>query len=397
MYRNPIEMEPMLPTTDRNHQLDDLCIKLLQKSGELSSKLHPITRNSVAEILRVMNSYYSNLIEGHSTHPADINKALKKDYSKDPAKRALQEESAAHVEVQKLMEARLEAEPKMEICSKDFICWIHQEFYRRLSSDFQNVTGPNGQIIKIIPGKIRSDEVEVGEHIPPAASTVESFLARFKEVFSIHSLPALSKYVAAAASHHRLAWIHPFLDGNGRVIRLFSHAYIIRLGLQSHGLWAISRGLARRKGDYMAALTLGDSPRRGDLDGRGNLSDEGLVRFCKFYLETCIDQVEFMSHLLDLDGFLNRVSAYATRLIELGELKPESIYLLREALLRGEIDRGEASHLTGVPERSARIILGSLIEKEMLTSDSAKKPVRLGFPDHAIGYYFPRLYPEGVF
>ncbi len=47
-----------------------------------------------------MNCYYSNLIEGHDTHPVDIERALKNDYSRDTHKRDLQYEAKAHVTVQ---------------------------------------------------------------------------------------------------------------------------------------------------------------------------------------------------------------------------------------------------------------------------------------------------------
>ncbi len=43
-----------------------------------------------------MNCYYSNLIEGHDTHPVDIERALRHDYSDDPRTRNLQLEAAAH-------------------------------------------------------------------------------------------------------------------------------------------------------------------------------------------------------------------------------------------------------------------------------------------------------------
>jgi Fic family protein len=86
--------------------------------------------------------------------------------------------------------------------------------------------------------------------------------------------------MAAIASHHRLMWIHPFLDGNGRVARLYTDACFCRLPLPGYGLWNVSRGLARRRDEYMAALTSADAPRRNDYDGRGSLSNDELARFC---------------------------------------------------------------------------------------------------------------------
>src|SRR5689334_7005933 len=103
LYHQVSAMEPMLPTSD-GMELAELSARLLRDSAQLGAVLHPVTRASVSKLLRPMNSYYSNLIEGHNTHPLDIERALSNDYSSDPAKRALQVESKAHVDVQILIE-----------------------------------------------------------------------------------------------------------------------------------------------------------------------------------------------------------------------------------------------------------------------------------------------------
>jgi len=99
---------------------------------------------------------------------------------------------------------------------------------------------------------------------------------------------------------------------------------------------------------------------------------------------------------LDLDGMQKRIQAMVDRLVSFGELKPEAGHLLRDVLLRGEISRGEIPNIIGMPERSARRVASTLLEKNYLVSDSEKGPVKLGFPASIIGYYFPHLYPEGV-
>jgi Fic family protein len=388
-------MEPMFPDYTKGPNLSELVIEVIRKSSALSSTLHPLTRQGVVELVRSMNSYYSNQIEGHHTHPADIEKALAKDYSQEPAKRAMQMESASHIEVQRLIEHRLKEEPRINICSTEFLCWVHKEFYDRLPEEFLFVDSKDGKK-EIIPGELRKDEVTVGRHLAPASSSLPSFLERFNEVYGNTRLGQIEQIVAAAASHHRLAWIHPFSDGNGRVTRLFSHAYLIKTRIDGHGLWTISRGLARNRDAYIAALAGADEHRQGDLDGRGNLSNKGLLNFCGFFLEIALDQVEFMSSLLELDAMKRRISGYVERQVRLGELQEESIYLLSEVFLNGEIQRGEASRITGKPERTARRILKDLLEKSLLISDSEKGPVRLAFPVKIAAYYFPRLYPEGV-
>ena len=389
------QMEPMLPSAI-DSSLTDLAIEVIRRSAALSTALHPLTRRTVVELVRSMNSYYSNLIEGHNTHPVDIERALEKDYSHDPAMRALQMESAAHIDVQQRIESWLQKNPIEDICAQAFLCRVHREFYARLPEDFCQVQTPAGVSKKVVPGMLRQDEVTVGRHIAPAFKDLPDFLTRFQAAYNPSRLSAVNKVIAAAASHHRLAWIHPFLDGNGRVTRLFSHAYLIKAQIGGHGLWAVSRGFARNREAYLRALAGADAHRQGDVDGRGNLSNRGLTGFCTFFLQTALDQIDFMSSLLDLDGLQKRMSGYVERQVSQGELTLEAAYLLRDVLLRGEVPRGEATRITGRPERTARRILKGLLDKKLLNADTEKGPVRLNFPVGVVGYYFPRLYPEGV-
>lgn len=395
IYTRVSQMEPMLPSA-QGAALNDLAVEVIRQSAALSTALHPVTRRAVGELVRAMNSYYSNLIEGHNTHPVDIERALASDYSHDPAKRALQMESTAHIAVQRLIEQRLVNEPAMAICSPDFLGWVHREFYERLPDEFRRVQVPTGESKIVEPGQLRLDEVTVGRHLAPAFEALPEFLGRFAAAYGNPNLSAVDQVVAAAAAHHRLAWIHPFLDGNGRVTRLFTHASLIKARIDGHGLWTVSRGFARNRDTYLAKLAAADEHRRSDLDGRGNLSNQGLLDFCIFFLQTALDQIGFMAGLLDLDGLQRRIAGYVERQASFGEQPPESVYLLREALLRGEYPRGEAARITGRPERTARRILRDLLDQHLLTADSEKGPVRLAFPAKVAGYYFPRLYPEGV-
>ena len=395
LYTRISEMEPMMPTNSAG-ELDDLAIEVIRKSAGISAAVHPVTRRGIVELVRKMNSYYSNLIEGHNTHPVDIDRAMREDFSKDPAKRAKQLESKAHIEVQKSIEAHIQDNPGTVITSKDFLCWIHKEFYERMPEEYLIVQRTNGKTEKVIPGKTRELEVEVGRHLPPKAEYICGFMKRFEEVYDPQNLKGLSQVIAAAASHHRLAWIHPFVDGNGRVTRLMTHAYLKKAKIDGHGLWTVSRGFARNREEYLASLAGADQPRRGDMDGRGNLTQAGLFEFCRFFLKTAVDQIDFMAGLLDLDGMQKRIQAVVDRQVSFGELKPEAGHLLRDVFLRGEIPRGEIPNIIGMPERSARRVVSSLLAKGYLVSDSEKGPVMLAFPASLVGYYFPRLYPEGV-
>ena len=398
-YTHPREMEPLFPS--QNEELIDLGMTVHRKAAELGGSLHKITRRAVADLLRHINSYYSNLIEGHHTHPADVERAARKEYDEDPQKRALQKLSLAHIEVQKRIEERLREEPELEISSPEFLCWIHDSFYELVPENFRRIKDPSsGEEFLMEPGKLRGRMVEVGNHLPPHYESLNSFMDRFNEVFNPDHLHGTKKLIAIASSHHRLAWIHPFVDGNGRVARLFTHAFMKKAQIESHGLWTISRGLARENETYRNMLANADSSRKGDYDGRGNLSERALQEFCFYFLKTCQDQIEFMSELLDLDNLAQRINGYINMraqglLSGEEELKEESKYILTEVMLRGEISRGDAKRVTGLPERTARRVLSALEDEELVTSENHKSPVRFSIPPKVVGYYFPDLYPQG--
>jgi Fic family protein len=388
-------MEPLLPG-EGGAVSSALALSLIRGAERLGGSLHPITRRLVADLVRSMNSYYSNLIEGHRTRPRDIEAALRKHFSANPAQRLLQIEHLAHIEVQAEMEARLRDMPASGICAAEFLCWLHEGFYRRLPEQFRKLEGEKAKIHEVQPGQLRQSEVSVGRHLAPASNKLGQFLDRFAEFYGSLVTTHPDSLVAAASAHHRLAWIHPFLDGNGRVARLFTQAWLIKAGIDSNGLWAISRGLARRKADYQAALANADEKRVNDYDGRGYLSQRYLGEFCRFFLSTAVDQVEFMRQLLGLDGMLNRIAGYAQRRESAWELPRGSAVVLRELFLRGEIARGDVARIVGASPRTGQKVTGELLSQHLATSGSPKGLLRLGFPADAAGYYFPNLYPAGA-
>ena len=218
---------------------------------------------------------------------------------------------------------------------------------------------------------------------------------RLRVTYDAAKLTKPRQAVAIAAAHHRFLWIHPFIDGNGRVARLMSHAMLLDLGVGS-ALWSVSRGLARSSTEYKRLLMAADEPRRGDLDGRGALSQAGLIDFCRFFLETCLDQVRYMRELLEPSELQRRMELY-TRDEESAERLPKrSFTLLREALLAGEIERGRVPGLIDASERTARRLVAALSEKRLLVSESNRAALRLGFPIDVVERWFPKLYPVGA-
>lgn len=392
-------MEPMLPsaTGANRRRLEDLAVDLVAKAHRLAAQLHTNIRTEVGALVRSMNCYYSNLIEGHNTHPVDIDRALRADYSENPTKRALQLEARAHIAVQAMLDGMTSdvppglADPP---ATAGFIRGVHREFCSRLPEDLLWVGNPaTGERIHVVPGELRERHVEVGKHVPVSPGAVPRFLARFEEAYRPADLSRVEQIVAVPAAHHRLSWIHPFIDGNGRVTRLMSHAMLRDTG-RGTSLWSVSRGLARNDAEYKRLLMAADERRQGDLDGRGALSEASLTEFCEFFLRVCVDQVEFMEGVLDAGALLGRIEAWLAEQAASGVLHPKSFPVVREAFQKGALDRGRVAELTGLGERQARTVLSKLVERGVLASTGHRDPVRLVFPSELAERWFPSLYPR---
>ena len=377
-------------------KLTDLVAELSSRSAALGNRLHATTASNLADLVRSMNCYYSNLIEGHHTRPRDIERALEGDLDDDEARRNLQIEAAAHIRVQKEIDRKAENDALPDPASTEFIRWLHHEFYRDATEEMLTITSDHAEFV-MTPGAWRSlpeHDVVVGRHIPPSSNRVEDFMTHFSQRYRCEDMGPGARILSMASAHHRFNYIHPFPDGNGRVSRLMSHAMSLKAGVGAHSLWSVSRGLARgidSRREYKQQMDHADTPRQGDLDGRGNLSTRALIDFTAWFLRVSIDQVTFMATLFDLETLDNRLKRYVERS---ENLKPEAAYLLQEALMRGRFERGEAGRITGLPERTARRVLNDLIAEGLLGSATPKTPVSLRFPSHTLEALFPRLYPE---
>jgi Fic family protein len=394
IIETPSRIEPCL-LDEVNAEIVDLVASLAGATNSLGARLHPRSAAGLAELVRVMNCYYSNLIEGHNTTLREIEQALADKLAVTEERRNLQIEARAHIRVQREIDRRFAAGGLEEPASAPFIRWVHRSFYKDAPEAMLLIGGVSSKV-RMIPGEFRSigdPEVSVGRHLPPSGEDVGAFMAHFESRYRFASLGAGSKITAMAAAHHRLNYIHPFLDGNGRVSRLMSHAMALEAGIGAHGLWSVSRGLARgleSRGDYKDMMDRADTPRQGDLDGRGNLSRSALTEFTVWFLKVCLDQVTFMSGLFALETLVDRLRTYVTR----HELKRGAFDLLEQVLQRGELPRGEASRVTGLKERTARDLLAELVANGILGSDTPKGPVSLRFSLDAAEILFPALFPE---
>ncbi|WP_425419267.1 Fic family protein [Oricola indica] len=180
-------------------QLIDLTVELAQRSAGFRKSLPDGVIKALADLVRAMNCYYSNLIEGRDTHPIDIERALKNDYSADPEKRDLQLEAKAHIAVQEWID---EGGMDGRAFTAEGIREIHRRFCELMPKELLVLKiESTGEEVPVIPGEYRTRDVEVGRHIPVSPGAVPRFMARFEEVYT--KLGRTDTILAAATAHVR--------------------------------------------------------------------------------------------------------------------------------------------------------------------------------------------------
>ena len=406
-YDDPHHFEPLLPGAHLMGPLLERAGDLTRAATALGASIGGSVSGSVSEstgtqtelraLLRSMNSYYTNRIEGEHTRPSDIERALQQDFSANADLARKQRLAVAHIQTEAACEAELSARAAEGhdvgrlLYAPAALCWLHGRLFSRLSAvDLKLSDGKS-----LIPGELRQRAVAVGRHEPPTAASLPRFLARWQNVYA-GVRRGEEAVVALAAAHHRLAWMHPFLDGNGRVARLHTHLALHAAGL-TQGLWSPLRGFARSEARYKALLQAADEHRRGALDGRGNLTQAGLLDWIHYTLDLCIDQTQFMAAQLSVQGMQARIAAalaFEENTLQSGVRREALLPLHYLFMTQGELGRAEFKLMTGLGERVATDLLSALLDQGFVASDTPYGKLRFAIPRHALRFYFPTLWPE---
>ena len=391
LYDDPSQMEPLLPGEHKLGPLLEQAHLLQGAAFRLSGLCQAGALKDLRTLLRAMNSYYTNKIEGQHTLPLEIAQALGGDFSPDADKARRQRLAIAHMDCEAQLELRWAGWSAASVWAPQMVADIHQDLFARLPEADRVMD--EGDVLQ--PGVWRDRNVAVGRHAAPSFSAIGPMLERWSGYYGGLRRGEL-QVLAVAASHHRLAWIHPFRDGNGRVARLHTHLVLGKLGL-TNGLWSPLRGFARAQEAYYARLAAADGPRAGALDGRGNLSEQGLIDWLTYVLGVCMDQVTFMEKMLALDGMRDRIAAclaYEESVVKLG-VRTESLRALHYLFAtQAELERAEFKAMLGLGDRLATAQVTALLKRGLLATDSPHGKLRFGVPQHALRFYFPNLWPE---
>jgi len=397
-YDSPHQFEPLMPAQPVLAPLLEKAGDLMRQATALAGASGRAAHSELRKLLRSMNAYYTNRIEGEHTRPGEIERALQQDFSANADLARKQRLALAHIRAEALCEGEVDRRLGADgpgaarwLYSPEALAWLHGELFRDL---------PDGDLwladgSRLVLGAFRPRGVAVGRHEAPTAQSLPRFIERWQQVYGGIRRGEAS-IVALAAAHHRLAWTHPFLDGNGRVARLHTHLLLHAWGLTG-GLWSPLRGFARTEARYKGLLQSADEHRRGDLDGRGNLTQAGLVQWIDYTLDICIDQVAFMARQLDVQGMQDRIRAalaFEAAVVRSGVREEALLPLHYLFATQGELPRAQFKAMTFLGERVATATLSALLARGFLSTDSPYGPLRFGIPRHALRFYFPALWPE---
>ena len=366
--------------------------QMIKEASRLSALADRHTLAKISALLRVTNSYYTNLIEGQRNEPVEIAQGLKQHEPNELRTLAL-----THLYVQSDLEQKISSMTRVplqhwgKLFCADFLSDLHRRLFYGLVDD---LTLRDGFVM--IPGELRSvqgREVIVGTHHAPAADSVQAMLSRLEQAYSPFP-DTVRRIIAVMACHHRLAFIHPFPDGNGRVVRLATHLQLHSLNLAAP-LWSLSRGLARRQQDYYRLLSAADEPRRGDLDSRGQLSYSALCEFIEFMIEVSLDQMRYIATALDirhLTEAIRRAIAYAP-LLRQSKIKQECAEALQVLFTQGAMERSVFKRFTGLGDRTATEQLSKLVEAGVVEAPTPKsRTIQAGLPLWYASELFPDLH-----
>jgi Fic family protein len=371
-----------------------ICIE----SPKLLGGYNEIVINEIKNLLRITNSYYSNRIESEGTHPINIEKAMKKEFSEDTKEKQLQYLSLAYIQTQIHLENTLHS--LSTPFDTNFQKEIHKEFYSYEGmKDFLTIKRDD-KSIDMIPGQLREEDVMIGDHVAVPYQELENIMKQFNEAYngSIRHGLKIMKILYILSSHHRFVWIHPFLDGNGRTSRLLMDSLITFIGIEGYGLWNISRGLARNNSKYKSLLAAADEIRTSDYDGRGNLTNKGLYQLVDFMLDVAIDQIDYMKSVLSIKELSQRIENYVEfakkKMYRIEPLPKHTDRLLKELLIKGSLRRGDVEKIIGTKQTVASTLIKELIQRDYIQSDTARGDIRIKFNAHFSMKIFPELMPD---
>lgn len=225
------------------------------------------------------------------------------------------------------------------------------------------------------PGAYRQGAVKISrsEHLPPEAIMVPQYMT---ELVSFINRPDAAKYdlIKVALAHHRFAWIHPFGNGNGRVVRLLTYTLLIKYGFN-----------VKTGGRVLnpTAVFCNDRDRYYAMLGQADTgAAEGLEAWCVYVLEGMLDELRKVDRLTDRSYLIDNILAPALHYARERELVTRlEEQVLLTAARAGVVKASDLKEvMSGMNETQRTYQVRKLVERRMLA------PVREGARQYTVGF-----------
>ncbi|EHL23531.1 filamentation induced by cAMP protein Fic [Acidovorax sp. NO-1] len=225
------------------------------------------------------------------------------------------------------------------------------------------------------PGAYRQGAVKIAQadHQPPEAPQVPDYMTELV-TFINRADPPKYDLMKVALAHHRFAWVHPFGNGNGRVVRLLTYAMLIKYGFRVNAVVRLLNPAAVFCADRNAYYA-----RLGDADAG---TDEALERWCVYVLSGVRDELTKVDRLADYEHLKAKVLLPAVNYARERQLiTPLEQAVLTTTIKAGTVKAGDLE--AAMPDLNANqrtYQIRKLVDGGML------QPINPGARQYSIGF-----------
>jgi len=282
---NPYDLKLIKP--DFDSPLTDLIIELEHlRKRDLGGSTHPEVFFQLRNIFHWLESLGSARIEGNNTTIAE--------YVETKIDRVPVVRNPNLLEIDNIDGAMefIEDTVKDYPINKSFVSELHKLVVENLPPP------PSGEG-DLTPGQYRTHNIKIlqAEHIPPDALLIDSLM---EELFAFINSETSTKYdlLKAAIAHHRFVWIHPFGNGNGRTVRLFTYAMLVKNGLNLNSGRIINPTavFCSNRNTYYDMLAIADSGKDNDI-----------LQWCTYVLQGLKEEIEKIDRFSDYNYLKNEI------------------------------------------------------------------------------------------
>jgi len=275
-----------IPRIEFDMPITDLVLDLERlRDKKITEKTKPYIFNELKKIFHMLESIGSSRIEGNNTTIANYIESTELSQSKDSSSNESISEILNIEYAMRYIENNINEIP------------ISLKFIRDLHSLAVNDLNVNREGA-LHPGAFRTYNVEIknSEHIPPDSCEVEFLLLELVDFIKKEDPPKY-QLLKIAIAHHRFVWIHPFENGNGRVVRLFTYALLLKYVIKSNErIINPAAVFCSNRNNYYRYLSLADKG-----------TDEGLIAWCEYVLKGLKKEFQKIDKLLDYNFLRNKI------------------------------------------------------------------------------------------